>query len=209
MEQSYKTSNELVRPIIYSNDYKNSFKEIIYFNTNDPYSKFQIPYIYVDYKKYLTDINTFINPIYNIKNDINKLHAYKYHAFGAVFNLYNTKIIPIDIDNLYQIDITSLCDIIINDSLVSSIDIINSSTIKRWHIIIGLKEYVNIKYYLPLFPNICKGFSNVSIKNREAILRVSQKFYTDMAVAPISYILSYRKKENEIYCSSNYDYHIT
>jgi hypothetical protein len=166
-------------PIYFNDSFKDSFKEIIYFGRRSKHKRFSnygdiipVKYELIDFDKYWMYKTKFKNPLINNTADCD------YIAFGILVNVYNTKILPIDLDNKSFSKAKDLIDILLKNNNIIATDLIQSSK-ENWHILIGLKEYMNIRHIIGAIPGICHGFAGCVQSRREAVLRVSQKFFRD------------------------------
>ena len=130
-----------------------------------------------------------------------------FYAFGIVANLYNTRLIPLDFDSVTYEYVTNMADHLMQEKDVESIDIVSSSHGPHWHMIITLNEFKNIRHFLPFIPRVCAGYVNCSTQMREAVLRVSKKFYReDVALQQPTYAKALRKNKDTIICYTRFNF---
>lgn len=186
-----------VLPLYHDPEYKSSFKEVIYFgkdkHTISPY-EYPTPCIYdlVDHKDFRVEGTRFKEPTTEIFGDN------EYLAFGIMFNIYNTRILPIDIDNYDGAHILNDIKTLLKDDRFIGADIIKSSANNNWHVMVGINEFVNIRHILPFIPHMCHGYLKCCADRREAVLRVSQKFFKDKQTEPPVYSYAIRKNGKHI-----------
>jgi hypothetical protein len=189
-----ESNNLQVLPFYHDPEYKSSFREVIYFgkikNNRSVYDYIPTPCIYdlVDHKDFRVEGTRFKEPTTEIFGDND------YLAFGILINIYNTRILPIDIDkNSGAVTIKNI-ELLLQDDRFTGADIINSSA-DNWHVMVGIKEFTNIRHILPFIPNICQGYVSCCRDRREAVLRVSQKFFKNNQGEPPTYYYGVRKNQ--------------
>ena len=183
-------------PIYHDPTYHSSFKEVLYFGVSrkkSPYEYKPKPCVYelLDHSNYRIKGSIFREP------DSQMFVDHDFMAFGIMINLYFTRILPIDID---KCDLTKVIDdikILIKDDRITGADIINTSG-NNWHVHVGLNEFMNVRHILPFIPHICSGYVNCCNDRREAVLRVSQKFYKSTQDKHVTYSFAFRKEKGKI-----------
>ena len=187
--------NLQVLPLYHDSEYKHSFREIVYYsktkNNTSVYDYKSTPcrYDLVDHKDFRIDDTRFKEPPFEYEDS-------NYIAYGILINIYNTRILPIDIDIHNLENIIKNTELLLKDDRFTGADIIISSQ-NRWHVMVGIKEFSNIRHILPFIPNICHGYVKCCQDRREAVLRVSQKFLKDKQSEPPIYYYGLRKDENQ------------
>lgn len=105
------------------------------------------------------------------------------HAYGILTSIYNTRLLPLDIDQSPDGDkvlatwVTRLKEY----ETITDIDIVATSYIDgepvAWHVYAGLDEPRDISSFYTNLPfGLCTGFINCAIRNHEVVTRVSRKF---------------------------------
>jgi len=206
MHPQYLPSSKYVAPIIFNEKYKNSYKEIIYIGHNQYYENVVPKHTYalIKLKDYILEDLNYVRPGENIIPAKGG-----FFAFGISVNIFNTKLIPLDFDNITISELQKLCNELILSDIITEIDIIQSteSNPDKWHLIIGLDNYYNVSTFIPFVPNICQGYAAMATVKKEAVLRVSQKFHREQEdTSFIKYRMSLRKNNNNITDYNNFKY---
>jgi hypothetical protein len=185
MNLPLKKSTNYIVPIYHSEEYKDSFKEVLY--TNHEYNE----------KGHI-----FLKPFL----DITLLHlvGLDFYAYGLMFDIYNSKVCPIDLDGINNDSIINQCNILIQDPNIKDIDIIKSSQFNHYHIILGLKNYSYIKQIYEYYPYICHGFKTIALERRYSIIRTSPKYTKFNTRDMPKYIQTYRKHDDYIDINTNF-----
>ena len=212
MEQAenFVSTSIPIIPYYHQQDFSTSFQEIVYSGAqegkliNGQYYKMPIKYGLVNHKDYWIEKSLFKNPP-RLESKVD------YTAFGVMTNVFNTRIILVDIDHYALPDLLPTMIEILEGDIVDGIDIIQSSppASRKWHLWIGLKEHRNIRHVIPNLPKICFGFIKCCIERFESVLRTSKKFYlTDNAEIslPPLYTGAFRKIDGKCIYSYNFKY---
>jgi hypothetical protein len=166
-----KNSLDYVVPILEQEEYKSSFKEVIYYGYNK-YDYQKETYKIVNHSDYINNLGKFENPDLKLSKDVS------YFAFGIVSNIFYSKLLLLDFDNCDLNIMLNIGESIIQDNRFNSLDIIMTNKVRsNYHMIIGMNDFYSIRHILPLIPSVCQGFVNSCLHRGEAVLRVSQKFY--------------------------------
>jgi hypothetical protein len=126
------------------------------------------------------------------------LNNIDYYAYGLIFDIYNSKICPLDIDGENFDCIQSQCNILIQDSSINDIDVVLTSH-RHYHIILGLKNYSSINTLLRSYDFLCAGFKNLSSQRGYCIIRTSPKYTSQGQKDHLRYLLGYRKEKDVIW----------
>lgn len=188
------SENCSVLPLCLTPEYRSSLREVVYFGKSlerqraYDYHPSPCSYEYIEHSKYRVTGTRFNEP------PISMPSGFDFIAFAIMINLYNTRLLPIDIDNCLGADIVINTQNLLEDERFIGADIINSSK-NNWHVIVGIKEPMNVRHILQFFPKVCKGYIACCNDRREAVLRVSRKFPSKDTSSP-QYVYAFRKDKD-------------
>ncbi|MCK9428973.1 MAG: hypothetical protein M0R17_03045 [Candidatus Omnitrophica bacterium] len=177
MIQQINYSN-YITTLYHSDRYLDSYKKVIYTHS----------------LKYEHSSEIYLEPF----NSIIDLNNIDYYAYGLIFDIYNSKICPLDIDGENFDCIQSQCNILIQDSSINDIDVVLTSH-RHYHIILGLKNYSSINTLLRSYDFLCAGFKNLSSQRGYCIIRTSPKYTSQGQKDHLRYLLGYRKEKDVIW----------
>lgn len=151
------------------------------YTQKDSYVVYTLEKNYKSIESYeIVDINNYININLNIKSrstfPLSEINRSFSCAIGFMCYSNYSKILPLDYDSIcYSLINMEFRKIISKDQVIAA-DLVCSSR-GSYHIIAGLKDYLNIDDYIQYkSPNICNGYQGVGKKHGMYLIRISQKF---------------------------------